>query len=74
MLIERADFTGLDILAAHRQACWERQRVYVAACSPLHRRVYGKRELPLRLEDFAEAPLDRQGDAAREPAAASALR
>ena len=57
MLIERADFTGLDILAAHRQACWERQRAYVAACSPLHRRVYGKKELPLRLEDFAEAPL-----------------
>ena len=57
MLIERADFAALDILAAHRQSCWERQRDYVAACSPLHQRVYGTKPLPNRLEQFAEAPL-----------------
>lgn len=57
MLIDRADFAALDILAAHRQSCWERQREYVAACSPLHQRVYGTRPLPRRLEEFAEAPL-----------------
>jgi phenylacetate-CoA ligase len=57
MLIERADFAALDILAAHRQSCWERQRDYVAACSPLHQRVYGAKPLPRRLEEFAEAPL-----------------
>jgi phenylacetate-CoA ligase len=57
MLIERADFAGLDSLAAHRQACWERQRAYVGTSSALHRRLYGGKELPLRLEDFAEAPL-----------------
>jgi len=57
MLIERADFSALDILAAHRQSCWERQRDYVAACSLLHRRVYGAKALPRRLEEFPEAPL-----------------
>src|SRR5215813_3350512 len=57
MLIDRADFAALDILAAHRQSCWERQRDYVAACSPLHQRVYGAKPLPRRLEEFAEAPL-----------------
>ena len=57
MLIERADFAALDILAAHRQSCWERQRDYVAACSPLHRRIYGAKALPSQLEEFPEAPL-----------------
>src|SRR5215813_5314221 len=57
MLIDRADFAALDILAAHRQSCWERQRDYVAACSPLHQRVYGTKPVPRRLEEFAEAPL-----------------
>src|SRR5215471_14770900 len=57
MLIDRADFAALDILAAHRQSCWERQRNYVATCSPLHQRVYGAKPLPRRLEEFAEAPL-----------------
>ena len=57
MLIERADFAALDILAAHRQSCWERQRDYVAACSPLHRRIYGAKALPRQLEEFPEAPL-----------------
>jgi phenylacetate-CoA ligase len=57
MLVERADFVDLETLAAHRQACWERQRAYVATCSVLHRRVYGGRDLPARLEDLAEAPL-----------------
>lgn len=57
MLIDRADFAALDILAAHRQSCWERQRDYVAARSALHRRLYGPRPLPRRLEELAEAPL-----------------
>ncbi|MGH8249034.1 MAG: phenylacetate--CoA ligase family protein, partial [Gammaproteobacteria bacterium] len=56
-VIERADFADLDILAAHRQAGWERQREYVAACSPLHRRVWAGAEPPLRLEALAELPL-----------------
>ena len=41
MLIERAEFADLDALAVHRQAAWERQRLYVAACSTLHRRLWG---------------------------------
>lgn len=57
MLIDHADFAELSDLAAHRQAQWERQRAYVAACSPLHRRVWGGREPPRRLEGLAELPL-----------------
>ena len=57
MLIDRADFADLADLAAHRQACWERQREYVAAASPLHRRVWGGAVPPRRLEDLAELPL-----------------
>jgi phenylacetate-CoA ligase len=57
MLIERADFADLDALAAHRQAAWERQRAYVAACSPLHRRLWGDAEPPRRLEALADLPL-----------------
>ncbi len=56
-MIERADFADPAELAAHRQAAWERQREYVAACSPLLRRVWGGREPPRRLEGLAELPL-----------------
>ena len=57
MLLDRADFAHLAELAAHRQAGWERQREYVAACSPLHRRVWAGAEPPRRLEGLAELPL-----------------
>jgi phenylacetate-CoA ligase len=57
MLIARADFAALPDLAAHRQACWERQRDYVAACSPLHRLAWNGIAPPLRLEALAELPL-----------------
>jgi len=57
MLIERADFADLNDLAAHRQACWERQRDYVAASSPLLRRAWRGVAPPLRLEALAELPL-----------------
>ena len=51
MLIDRADFAELAELAAHRQRCWERQRDYVAARSPLHRRAWNGATPPFRLED-----------------------
>ncbi len=38
-MIVRTDFAALADLAAHRQAGWERQSEYVAARSPLHRRM-----------------------------------
>ncbi len=57
MLIERADFADLEILAAHRQASWERQRDYVVARSPLHRRAWEGAIPPSRLEALAELPL-----------------
>ena len=57
MLIPRADFADLAALAAHRQACWERQRDYVAARSPLHRRAWQDAEPPRRLEALPELPL-----------------
>ena len=57
MLIDRADFADLADLAAHRQAGWERQREYVAAASPLHRRAWGGAVPPRRLEDLAGLPL-----------------
>lgn len=57
MLMERADFADLDALAAHRQHLWERQREYVFARSPLHRRVWSGGEPPLRLEAIGELPL-----------------
>lgn len=57
MLMERADFADLDALAAHRQHLWERQREYVFARSPLHRRVWSGGEPPLRLESIGELPL-----------------
>jgi phenylacetate-CoA ligase len=57
MLIERADFTDLDALAAHRQRCWERQRDYVLANSALHRRAWGGAAPPLRLEALGELPM-----------------
>lgn len=57
MLIDRADFADLAELAAHRQAGWQRQREYVAARSPLHRRVWAGVEPPRRLEGLGELPL-----------------
>jgi phenylacetate-CoA ligase len=56
MLIDRADFADLAELAAHRQRCWERQRAYVAAASPLHRRVWGGTAPPARLDGLADLP------------------
>jgi phenylacetate-CoA ligase len=56
MLIERADFADLQALAAHRQRCWERQREYVMARSPLHRYAWAGRLPPQKLEDLAELP------------------
>jgi phenylacetate-CoA ligase len=57
MLVDRADFADLDALRAHRQRCWERQREYVAACSPLHRRAWGGARPPSQLEGLSELPL-----------------
>ncbi|MCC6470739.1 MAG: AMP-binding protein [Alphaproteobacteria bacterium] len=57
MLIDRADFADPGLLAAHRQASWERQRGYVAQRSPLHRRAWGGKAPPARLEALAELPL-----------------
>lgn len=57
MLLERAEFAALDDLAAHREACWQRQRDYVLACSPLHRRVWAGRAPPSRLEALGELQL-----------------
>jgi len=57
VLIDRADFADLDLLAAHRQASWERQRDYVFRHSPLHRRAWGGTQPPARLEALAELPL-----------------
>jgi phenylacetate-CoA ligase len=56
-VIERADFADLAELAVHREVAWERQLEYVAARSPLHRRVWAGREPPRRLEGLAELPL-----------------
>jgi phenylacetate-CoA ligase len=57
MLIERADFADVDDLAVHREAGWRRQREHVAARSPLHRRLWGGAEPPLRLEALPDLPL-----------------
>jgi phenylacetate-CoA ligase len=57
MMIERADFADPGQLAAHRQRCWEQQRDYVLARSALHRRVWGAKAPPVRLEALAELPL-----------------
>ncbi len=57
MLLKRADFADLKVLAAHRQHSWEKQREYVAANSPLHRRAWAGAKVPLRLEEFSEFPL-----------------
>jgi phenylacetate-CoA ligase len=57
MLVEKADFAQLDVLAAHRQRLWEKQREYVFARSPLHRRLWSGAEPPLRLEAIADLPL-----------------
>jgi phenylacetate-CoA ligase len=57
VLMERADFADLEILAAHRQRCWERQRAYLLARSALHHRIWGGATPPTRLEALAELPL-----------------
>lgn len=57
MLIERADFADLEMLAAHRQRCWEQQRVHLLAGSALHRRMWGGASPPMHLEALAELPL-----------------
>lgn len=57
MLVERADFADLNELTTHRQACWERQRDYVASRSPLHCRVWRGVDPPLRLEALPDLPL-----------------
>jgi phenylacetate-CoA ligase len=56
MLIERAEFADLGALEAHRQRCWDRQREYVLAHSPLHFRAWGGVLPPLRLEALGELP------------------
>jgi phenylacetate-CoA ligase len=56
-LVERADFADLDDLAAHRQRLWERQRAYVLASSPLHRRAWSGADPTTRLEGLADLPL-----------------
>ncbi len=74
MLIERADFAGLDILAAHRQICWERQR---ALCRGLLAtgicRAYGD-GIAAWLEDLAEALAIDKEMLRERPALASTLR
>ncbi len=57
MLMQRAEFADPADLAAHRQALWERQRAYVLAASPLHRRRWAGKAPPARLESLAELPL-----------------
>ena len=57
MLIERAEFTDLGVLAAHRQRCWERQRDHVAANSALHRRVWAGKRPPVQLDGLEDLPL-----------------
>jgi phenylacetate-CoA ligase len=57
MLIERADFADLDMLAAHRQRCWERQLDYVVANSPLHHRAWAGVSPPRSLDALADLPL-----------------
>ena len=57
MLLERADFIDLKILATHRQHLWEKQREYVAANSPLNRSAWVNATVPFRLEKLAELPL-----------------
>ena len=57
MLLDRADFADLTVLAAHRQHSWEKQRNYVAVNSPLHRRTWANAKVPLLLEQLSEFPL-----------------
>lgn len=57
MLVERADFADPAALAAHRQRLWERQREYLLARSPLHRRIWNGAAPPRRLEDLPALPL-----------------
>jgi phenylacetate-CoA ligase len=57
MLIERADFADLDVLAAHRQHCWEQQLDYVVAKSAMHSRAWAGVTPPRKLHALADVPL-----------------
>ena len=54
MLIDRADFANLGLLATHRQAQWETQRGYLLAQSSFYRRAWSDQLPPLRLDAFAD--------------------
>jgi len=56
MLIDRAEYADLEVLAAHRQARWERQRDYLQGASAFYRRIWGGGLPPLRLDAFADLP------------------
>ena len=56
MLMERADFADLKVLAAHRQHLWENQRDYVAANSPLHRRAWAMTRFPFGWKSSPNCP------------------
>ena len=57
MLLENADFADPAALARHQQESWERQSAYVAAHSPLFRRLWNGARPPARLDDLAALPL-----------------
>ncbi|HEV2676769.1 MAG TPA: hypothetical protein VGV37_19745 [Aliidongia sp.] len=56
MLIDRADYADLEILSAHRQAQWDRQRDHLLAASPFYQRAWDGKPAPLRLEALADLP------------------
>jgi alkanesulfonate monooxygenase SsuD/methylene tetrahydromethanopterin reductase-like flavin-dependent oxidoreductase (luciferase family) len=57
VLLDRADFADSAALARHQQESWARQAAYVAARSPLYRRLWDGAAPPVRLEDLAALPL-----------------
>lgn len=72
MLIDRVGFGRSARRHCHRQAQLQRQRDYFAACSPLHRSVWGGVDPPGRLEELAELPvvdqeMHRRSQPARPP-------
>ncbi len=56
MLLDRADFTDLNELAAHRQHLWRTQKDYVARRSALHQRVWKGLRPPDSLEALSDLP------------------
>jgi phenylacetate-CoA ligase len=54
MLIDRADFADLNLLAAHRQVLWEKQRAYLLGNSAFYQRAWTSAPPPPRLEAFAD--------------------